>query len=66
MTPLEQSSYYHTIHGNERSFDFNSIGLFNSTFMNSQTIEDPNFLQKMKGETRDSESKYLFEGNFKK
>ncbi len=47
MTPMEQSSYFHTIHVNERSFDFNSVGLLNSRFRNSQTAEEKNFLDKI-------------------
>lgn len=38
MTPLEQSSIFHTIQG-EKSFDFNSLNLVSSRFKRSQTLE---------------------------
>lgn len=65
MTPMEQSSYFHTIHGNERSFDFHSVGLLNSRFRNSQTVEDKNFLDKIDEKLNESR-KMQIEGNFKK
>jgi len=37
MTPLEQSSIFHTIQG-EKSFDFNSLNLVSSRFKRSQTL----------------------------
>ena len=64
MTPLEQS-YFHTIHGNQKSFDLNNFGQLNSTFRNSQTIDDKNFIDKIQEGIKES-GKLQIEGNFKK